>query len=417
MYNQEPLFSKHDLRAIMEATKAQMLKEIEAYPPNQLLNTSLDDLATYFATKFAITPINIVEDQIRVDQLETKVDVSRDPLRSIPDRNRGQFYIPGTLITLYVPFEGDPDIFMCKPSTFTLSPPHGHIQGNVLELAIPCTGHDAKAVRGELDHLLRTIREYLEWAKTDLNPFNAKLKDAARHYIEARQQKLLRDQGLVASLGFPLREHLNAPTTYPAPRVRRKVAPKPPQASTKDYIPEPTLEMAEYENILSIIQQTATMLERSPQAFRGMNEESLRDQFLVPLNSHYEGQATGETFNFSGKTDILIRDGDRSVFVAECKIWRGAKSVSDAIDQLLGYATWRDTKTAILVFNRNKELSRVLNQIPGILKSHPNFKREIEFVSQTGFRCVLAHKDDPNREIILTVLVFDVPSDLSANAV
>lgn len=59
-----------------------------------------------------------------------------------------------------------------------------------------------------------------------------------------------------------------------------------------------------------------------------------------------------------GKSDILIRDGDRSVFVAECKIWRGSKSLSNAIDQLLGYATWRDTKTAILVFNRNKELSK-----------------------------------------------------------
>lgn len=50
-----------------------------------------------------------------------------------------------------------------------------------------------------------------------------------------------------------------------------------------------------------------------------------------------------------------------------------------------------------------------MNQIPDILKSHPNFKRGMEFPSQTGFQCVLAHKDDPNREIILTVLVFEGP--------
>jgi hypothetical protein len=141
-----------------------------------------------------------------------------------------------------------------------------------------------------------------------------------------------------------------------------------------------------------------------------MEEENLRDQFLVPLNSHYEGQATGETFNSAGKTDILIRDGDRCVFIAECKIWRGQKSLSDAIDQLLGYATWRDTKTAILIFNRNKNLGEVLDKIPGILRSHSNSKRELPYQSETGFRYVLAHKDDPNREITLTVLVFDVPS-------
>ncbi len=39
------------------------------------------------------------------------------------------------------------------------------------------------------------------------------------------------------------------------------------------------------------------------------------------VNTHYRGQATGETFNKSGKTDILVRDGDRNVFVAECKWW------------------------------------------------------------------------------------------------
>lgn len=272
MYGQKLLFSEHDLHAVMEATKAEMLQEIDSYPANQLLNTSIDDLATYLATK-----------------------------------------------------------------------------------------------------------------------------------------KLLKDQGLVASLGFPLRKRPDVPTTYTVPEVRRKVIPKPPPASRTAYIPEPTIEMAEYENILSIIQRTATILERSPQAFREMDEENLRDQFLVPLNSHYEGQITGETFNYSEKTDILIRDGDRSVFVAECKIWRGPKSLSNAIDQLLGYATWRDTKTAILVFNRNRKLTEVLEQIPDILKSHSNFKRMMDFPSQTGFRCVLAHKDDANREMILTVLVFEVP--------
>jgi len=408
MYDQKLLFSDRDLHAVMEATKAKMLQEIEAYPSNQFLNTSIDDLVAYFTTKFEITAVRIIEDQITVDQQETKVDVSRDSWRFIPDRER-PFYIPGTLITLYVPFEGDPDVLICKPSTFTFNPPHGRIHGSTLELSISCTDHDAQSVKAELNHLLESVKEYLAWATRDLTSFNATLKDVARQRIEARRQKLFKDHGLIANLGFPLRKRPDAPTTYVVPEVRRKVIPKPPPASATAYVPESAIEMAEYENILSIIQRTATMLERSPQAFRGMDEENLRDQFLVPLNSHYEGQTTGETFNFSGKTDILIRDGDRSVFIAECKIWRGPRSLSNAIDQLLAYATWRDTKTAILVFNRNRKLTEVLERIPDILKSHSSFKRMMNFPSQTGFRCVLAQKDDPNREIILTVLVFEVP--------
>ena len=151
------------------------------------------------------------------------------------------------------------------------------------------------------------------------------------------------------------------------------------------------------------------MLERSPQTFKDMEEEQLRDQFLVPLNSHYEGQSTGETFNSCGKTDILIRVNDKSIFIAECKIWRGPKFLSNALDQLLGYTTWRDTKTALIIFNRNKNLSNVLNQIEPVVLEHSNCKKSLKYDKETGFRFIFGHPSDSNREIIITVLVFDVP--------
>ena len=39
------------------------------------------------------------------------------------------------------------------------------------------------------------------------------------------------------------------------------------------------------------------VMERSPKAFHGLDEEGIRSHFLVQLNGHYEGQATDETFN------------------------------------------------------------------------------------------------------------------------
>jgi hypothetical protein len=59
--------------------------------------------------------------------------------------------------------------------------------------------------------------------------------------------------------------------------------------------------MAEYEHILEIMSNMVHVIERSPEAFKGMREEDLRQHFLVQLNGQYEGQATGETFNFQGK--------------------------------------------------------------------------------------------------------------------
>jgi hypothetical protein len=141
-----------------------------------------------------------------------------------------------------------------------------------------------------------------------------------------------------------------------------------------------------------------------------MNEEDLRQHFLVQLNGQYEGQATGETFNFEGKTDILIRAEGKNIFIAECKFWRGPAALTEALDQLLGYASWRDTKTALLVFNREKSFSAVLAKIPEVVKAHSNFKRELSYDSETGFRYVLHHRDDKNRELTLTILAFEVPA-------
>ena len=114
-----------------------------------------------------------------------------------------------------------------------------------------------------------------------------------------------------------------------------------------------------------------------PQFLPAHDRRRLRTHILVQLNGHYEGQATGETFNADGKTDILIRQDGRNIFIAECKYWIGVESLRKALDQLLGYAAWRDTRTAIIIFNRNMNTSAVLNQIPATIRSHPNYKRDV----------------------------------------
>src|SRR5262249_14489481 len=131
---------------------------------------------------------------------------------------------------------------------------------------------------------------------------------------------------------------------------------------------------------------------------------------LVILNGQFEGHATGETFNRTGKTDILIREKDRNLFIAECKFWDGSKSLTDAIDQVLSYTCWRDTKVAVIVFNRRKDISSVLAAVRKAATDHPCCKKQLDYKAEGGFRFPFGQKADRNREPILTVLVFDVPS-------
>lgn len=68
--------------------------------------------------------------------------------------------------------------------------------------------------------------------------------------------------------------------------------------------------------------------ELSPHAFLDMGEEDLRSHFLVQLNGAFEGQATGETFNFQGKTDILIRVEGKNILLPSASSGRERKRSS-----------------------------------------------------------------------------------------
>lgn len=403
------LFAKNDLRGVLEAHDRKMLNEIEGIEANRILNTSADDLCDYFETQYKVDVPRVKQDQISLEQGEAKVDVSQDPFRVIFDRSQ-PFYLTGTQVKFFIPFEGDEQLFKCQPSVFGLSYPFGSIVGNEIVLTYTRTDHDATAVKNGFDRDLGQIQQTLERIQNDVLPFNNLLRSKAKTHIEARRSKLLKDQGLAAALGFPLRKRGGAPQTYVVPTVRRKAPVSKPSGSSAPYVPEPTLDMQEYEHILSVILNMVAVMERSPAAFHGMKEEDLRQHFLVQLNGQYEGQATGETFNFEGKTDILIRVEGKNIFIAECKFWRGPESFREALDQLLGYATWRDGKLALLIFNRDRQFSAVLAKIPDLVKAHLNFKRQVDYRSESGFRFVLHHRDDQNRELILTVLAFEVPA-------
>ena len=389
-----------------------MLEEVTSIAGNRLLNTSVDDLCDYFVQTYQLHPPVLLEDKVVADQQEAQIDASNDRDRHILDRSQ-PFYVPGAEVTLEVPFEGEAHFFRVRPSTFTSTFPLAAVRGNTLLLSIgltELTPEDTKDVKSQFDRSLGKIKDYLNWIANDVKPLNDELGALARQAIESRRQQLLAAKNLVASLGFPLKRRDGVPTTYASPEVRRKAVPELPKASTASFAPEPTVDMENYEHILKVVSSMVQVMERSPNAFRNMKEEDIRSHFLVQLNGQYEGNATGETFNLYGKTDILIRVQDHNIFIAECKIWNGPKTLLESIDQILGYANWRDTKTAILLFNRNKNFSQILEAIPKTVKSHPKCKHQREYASETGFRFTLGHRDDENRELLLTILAFDVPN-------
>ncbi|HEU0144988.1 MAG TPA: hypothetical protein VFQ47_09405 [Nitrososphaera sp.] len=152
------------------------------------------------------------------------------------------------------------------------------------------------------------------------------------------------------------------------------------------------------------------VFEQYPSTYKDKREEELRDHFLLNLQPRYKGAATGETFNKIGKTDILIRYENATVFIAECKFWRRRKGYIDTINQLLGYLIWRNSKAAVVLFVRNKDFSSVLQEVKAATPTHPNFIRFVNEQDETWLNYIFHINDNPNREVKLAVLLFHIPS-------
>jgi len=407
MEDQIALFSGRTLISILQEREHEFLQDINTFDDNNLLNTNIEDWCNLYEENYRFEPLLLKEDKIYIAQEEALVPVQNSW--------KGWTQEKGTKISYFIPFGGEEELFRYQPSAYISNgnPLIGKIYNDELVLEYPELHAEANKINLKFQHDLSKIQENIRLINQEVLDYNNSIRTKVKAKIEHRcqeiRQEVLHDQILVTALGYPLKPEDNMPQTNSAPTIKRKIAVSKPSVSKLPVAPDPVLEMEEYEHILYVITRMITVIERSPDIFRKIGEEDLRTHFLVQLNAHYEGQATGETFNGNGKTDILVRINDKNIFIAECKFWGGETKLRETVDQLLGYTSWRDTKTALLIFNRNKDFSAVVQKIPTAIQKHPNFKNEIDCNYETGFRCMLHHPNDINRELILTTLAFEVP--------
>jgi hypothetical protein len=408
-HKEDYLFAQGQLSDVFRNAGAALRKEVGEFDQDYILNTNESELVAYLVDRFTWHPPEVAGDPEIVSNDEVNVDVSRRPDRVHFDYDDGPRHVRGRRVVLALPMKGQVELCRFRPSTSSSMIPLGKVHNGEIRLTYDTTRQDPAELRAQVDQDVSTIKQYCGWIAEDLRPYNAGIEASVREVVAARKKKLLGDAGLVTGLGFKMRNVAAQPATYAAP-VRRVIRPsRQPAPSGVATAPEPTLSMEDYEHILGVMHNMSVVMERSPSTFAGLGEEALRDHFLVQLNGHYEGEATGETFNHQGKTDILIRHEGGNVFVAECKFWDGEKALLATIDQLLGYITWRDTKTAIVLLNRDRNMTTVLGKVDGVVKQHPSFKSAADHPRQAEFRYVLRHPGDSEREIRMALLCFDVP--------
>ena len=387
--NQGYLFRTYSLDGIIQNQANAILNRIKQEDNEYLSNVDIEEYLDYIQQTYQLQCPILLEDGITYDQQEAQIERYNQFFTEVG-------FVDGILFTVNVPFEGMKEAFLAQASTFGTMLPKGTVTDNklILNFAVAMFELDKFDLTSSIQKELAEIRRYLSYAEKDIAGFNARIKSVAKQEVDYKLTNYSKLQNVLKNIPYKL----NREEVIKQPQLIIKVEIKKPNANIQQKIAEPELEMKEYDHIIQICSDMAKVMERSPKAFAEMEEEDLRTHFLVQLNGHYQGQATGETFNSNGKTDILIRNDNQNVFIAECKFWKGQKVYLATIDQLLGYVTYRDTKTAIFVFVKNIDFTNICEKIKSATEQHENF---IKFINDykppkdsSAFRGEFKNKND-----------------------
>ncbi len=413
----EVLFSDGNLYDWLRARLRRAVEEASAILGDRVLSVPEADLLEELVERYRVDPpVLHVDHRYTPGAQDVRIDVSQDPRRAIWDKTR-PYYVQGTRYEVRIPFEGDAELFRLRPSTWRTVFPFGRVEGQELVVwyEAPADSLDPQCFEQEINGNVGLIQEYLQWIMDECIGFNRQLEQQLEGAIRRRKEKVLQDRQLEAYLRIPVQRRPDPSPVFSVPvRPRRRPVTVQDTRSggTQPFVPEPAVSAEDYADILKVIRSWRDLVERLPRTFQTMPESVLRDILLVVLNNQF-GPVGAEVFSRNGKTDIFLWHERGAVFIAECKIWEGPKAFRKAVDQLLGYLVWRDTKSALIVVVRNRNVSAVQSWADQVLKQHPNYKRQAHDVA--GFPVyVLHHEGDRAREIHVALVLVAVPADQGA---
>lgn len=400
------IFAERDFdlvsRGLFEKLKAQIYGEDKNY----LLNVNRTEYVDHIVAEFEIHPLGLDFDNKTVSSSEQMI-----PAEAFPSDFhvfQGESY-PKQVVKYHIPFLGDEQLLRCAPNPRIVDSHPVSVEGGEVCFEIIGFYEDPERIKRGAESALNFIRKQAGSLEKNITQYNSQLQLQAESLFDARKAEVMKQDQVVAALGVPVKKSENIPRTFAVPATTgKKIVPKP-QASSEKYTPEPALDQAIYDEILQTIFDTGRVFERLPSTYADKDEETLRDHLILNLEPRFQIGTTGETFNKSGKTDILMRYEGKNVFVAECKFWGGQKQHHKTIDQLLSYLTWRDSKAAVVYFVGTREITAPLKAIEETTASHPCFVADKGKREESWFRYEFHLPGDESRPVHVSVLCFHLP--------
>lgn len=407
-----------NVREIFEVNLRAIERKLSEYDYKQLREFSADEIET-------ISSIGLVENVV-IDFDNPNFCVEHGKMRRYNDYRRfnfGEEYydVDALIVNVNIPILQGERLVTCKgnPSTITLSARAvdmaiTRLEGKsyltfsmnfeLSEIAKMTPEQQKEKTREEYDKHVRGGKFYYEPFRREIENFNNSLPQRTKDMIE----KIVKRDSVLDMFSQAIGVEVSPKNSDREKGEKILITPKKIQSFPDKKMYEGYyIDNTNYRAILQTIREHLVATETLPKPIQKLsNEELIRDTILWALNANYI-VATGETFRAGGKTDINVNFNDKSAFIAECKVWHGPNTFSDALTQVYGYATWRDCRIAILIFNlSNKDFGKLLLTLEQQIQENENFISASK-KSTSEWECKFKSHADGSSTITVNVFAAD----------
>lgn len=406
-------FNRYELRELFEGRKNKIKQYIMNLTDEDIMSGQEQKIINNMYETYKFIPVTIKEEIIEDREISKAIiEKYNDFYGFLPTySNEPKFFkIDGVEVTCSFPFYGDKILFECRASIFSVSgTPNIDLYDNYFKISSSETletmsnENNKNLLFDKIQREVENVKKYIGYANKDVENFNKSIKTCAEQELKKRKEKVDKYYSISKMLEIPITK--SNPKIIEEIKIERKIEPLIKKTNKKEQ--EYCISDEIYKDIIELIKHQGSTFERTPEVYSTLLEEQLRDIILGQLNGVFKGKANGECFRKKGKTDISIEYENRAAFIAECKVWGGKKVLKSALAQLQSYTTWRDNKLCLILFSRNKNFFRVLDEIKQTLPLEENYISIMEF-DKNEIELKLKSKNNEGQILKVRIFAFDL---------
>lgn len=378
-------------------------QEILSKGKDYILKVDENEYIKYLTDYYRLEPLKIISDSESVSEPLVDKERRRDMFGS-------EFISNVYIFTVSYQFTGHAGLFKVQPNPHTMTSYEIEVDtvSNIVSFTFKIYIQDPTDFKRQKDNCYSVAFGNIHNINENVAAFNSTFEQTVRSMFIQKKNHYKSENDFFAAIN--VKTNSNTEAIFTAPTVKKKIISQPRVEKGKEFNSVPSMSQEMYNDILKVVYNSGKSMEKKPALYIGKDEEGIRDQFLFILETRYEGTtATGETFNRSGKADIILKyakDGS-NLFIAECKFWHGQSEYLKAISQLFDrYITWRDSKVAVILFVDNNDFTNVLDTIQLETKNHPYFLRSIGNHGESSFSYVFHLPQDIDKEVQVEIMAF-----------